>query len=339
MHLIEEAFGEGCNLYTDVLKCEKDADKASLRKAYYRTALQYHPDKNPGDENAAANFQAVTAAYQILLDPDMRAAYDESEEIPADGPDDDGDDNGAHNQWKEFFDRIFGKVTVGDIEAFAAKYKCSDEEKRDVLKEYTARKGNLVKMLEFVMLSEARDAQRWVEDYLQPAIEAKEISSLYVDTMEKSLKKLQKKVEQQDAAAAAKEGEDNDDDDDDIDPEDDKDEEDDDETEIEEEETPPAQRKRRRNQSTEKRSSGKQSPKKPKPSKSKSKENNMSDLVAQIQNRRGTAANAIANLGARYGVSMEDDEDPLNDKDFANTQAKLHTKATKGAKPRSSKKS
>jgi DnaJ homolog subfamily C member 9 len=335
MHLIEDAFGEGCNLYTDVLKCEKDADKAGLRKAYYRTALQYHPDKNPGDENAAANFQAVTAAYQILLDPDLRAAYDESGEIPADGPDDDDDENnGAHNQWKEFFDRIFGKVTVGDIEAFAAKYKCSDEEKRDVLKEYTARKGNLVKMLEFVMLSEARDAQRWVEDYLQPAIEAKEISSLYVDAMEKSLKKLQKKVEQQDAAAAANEDEEDDE------PEGDEDEEDDDETEIEEEETPPAQRRkrRRRNESTEKKSKGKQSPKKPKQSKTtKSKENNMSDLVAQIQNRRGTAASAIANLGARYGVSMEDDEDPLNDQDFAKTQAKLLTKSTKGAKAKSSK--
>lgn len=315
MHIIQESFGD-CDLYKDVLYCAKDADKAALRKAYYRTALKFHPDKNPGDATAAAKFQAVTAAYQILQDADLRAAYDESGVIPDDDAFDPGDDN---NQWKEYFDRIFGKVTVGDIEAFAAKYKCSDEERRDVLKEYTARKGNLEKMLEFVLLSEPRDAARWVEDYLRPAIDSKEVSASYVDTMEKTLKKLQKKVEKQDA---------------DDEQEMEEVECDDDETESEEDEPPAAQRKRRAAVAAPKSSKAANtkslSPKKGKPTKAKGKKSNdMNDLVALIQNKRrggGAAAGMMANLGARYGVSMDDDADPLNDKDFEKIRSKLKSK-------------
>jgi DnaJ homolog subfamily C member 9 len=322
MHIIHEAFGEECDLYKDVLNCARDADKAALRKAYYRTALKYHPDKNPGDETAAATFQAVTAAYQILQDTDLRAAYDESGVIPEDDIADDDDHDDKNNRWKEYFDRIFGKVTVGDIEAFAQKYKCSDEERRDVLKEYTARKGNLEKMLEFVMLSEPRDATRWVEDYLRPAIEAKEVSASYTELMEKTLLKLQKKVEKQDAEEEEEAME----------------EVDDEKTESEEEEPPAAQRKRRAAEaaaSKTKASKKSVSPKKGKPTKAKvKKSNDMTDLIAQIQNKRrgggDAAASMMSNLGARYGVSMDDGNDPLNDKDFATIQSKLKGKKKKG---------
>lgn len=312
MHIIQKAFGEDCCLYKDVLKCESDADKAALRKAYYRTALKYHPDKNYGDAGAAAKFQAVSATYQILQDTDLRAAYDETGVIPDDDPSNDNDE--TNNQWKEYFDRIFGKVTVGDIEAFAAKYKCSDEEKRDVLKEYTARKGDLEKMLEFVMLSEPRDAQRWVEDYLLPAIEAKEVSASNTETMEKTLKRLQRKVEKQNADVGELE---------------DKEEiVDDDETESDGDEPPLAPIKRRATKKAEPKKS--QSPKKGKLTKSKAKsKTDMTDLIAQIQNKRrggGATAHTMANLGARYGVSMEDGEDPLNDKDFERVRSNLKGK-------------
>jgi len=93
-----------------------------------------------------------------MKDSDLRAFYDESGEIP-----DQYDDDivsAADNPWQAYFEQIFGKVTTSEIDAFSAKYKCSDEERRDVLAELVKRKGNLMQMLDCVMLSEPRDAQR-----------------------------------------------------------------------------------------------------------------------------------------------------------------------------------
>ena len=306
MHMIEEAFGEGCDLYADVLHCPRDVDLAGLRKAYYRTALKHHPDKNPGNANAAALFQSVTAAYQILQDTDQRAAYDETGELPENSAADDADSTTGADQWKSYFDAIFGKVTTGGIEAFSAKYKCSDEERRDVVREFKARKGNLEKMLEFVMLSEPRDCLRWVEDYIRPALASGEADAVYKATMEKSLKKLQKKVEQETAE------------------EDDAEDEDDDETESEEDEPSlAARRKRRVEDAAAKKSMSPPARKAKKPVKIKKKMvavDDMTDLIAQIQSKRG--GNAMQALGARFGVNMDDD-DPLDDKAFSAAQAKM----------------
>ena len=189
MHLIEQAFGEGCDLYQDVLQCAKTDEAAKLRKAYYRRALQFHPDKVKGKE---IQFQAVSLAYQLLQDPLTKQAYDETGEIPPEN--DEEDETSGSNQWRAYFTAMFGQVTTQRIDEFASKYKCSDEERRDVLKEFTKRKGNLVKMLEFVMLSQPADAVRWVPDYLEPALAAGEVAD-YRDAMEKSLKKIQKMVE------------------------------------------------------------------------------------------------------------------------------------------------
>lgn len=308
MHPIEEAFGKGCSLYEDVLKCPKDASAAQLRKAYYRAALLYHPDKNP---DGHAPFQAISMAYQILKDKETRDAYDESGEIP-DTPDDDDDDMGmsnAKNPWKEYFDRIFGKVTTSDIDAFSAKYKCSDEEKKDVLHQYVQRKGNLVKMLEFVMLSTEKDAVRWVEDYLRPALEANEIPKEFQSTMEKALEKVQKKINK-DNQKQSQEDEDGNGDDDE-------------ETVTEsEDDLPPVLRKPKRD-------SSKASVKKAKPTQAKKKKNkdDMSDLIAQIQNKRkGGGGNLLSSIASRYGVS---DQDPLNDEEFSKMQARVKSNRKK----------
>lgn len=311
MHPIEEAFGKGCCLYNDVLKCSKDASAAQLRKAYYRAALLYHPDKNP---DGHAPFQAISMAYQILKDKDTRDAYDESGEIP-DTPDDDDDDMGtsnAKNPWKEYFDRIFGKVTTSDIDAFSAKYKCSDEEKKDVLNQYVQRKGDLVKMLEFVMLSTEKDAVRWVEDYLRPALETNEIPKEFQSTLNKSLEKVQKKLNKENQKKESEEDDmDNDNDDDDE------------ETVTEsEDDLPPVLRKPKRD--------SKAPAKKAKPTKAKKKnKDDMSDLIAQIQNKRGGGGNILSSIASRYGVA---DQDPLNDEEFSKMQARVKSNAKRKSK-------
>lgn len=292
--LLEQAFGKtDVDLYADVLKVPKTCTLAQLRKAYYKQALQYHPDKNPGDEEAKLKFQAVSWTYQLLKDPEKRKDYDEEGVIPHDDDIDDGEDKGP-NAWKDYFDTIFGKLTKVEIDTFAMKYKMSEEEEQDVLKYYEQLQGNLTKMLGFVMLSEERDVNRWLEDYIYPAIDAGKVQK-YSDTLNKTLKKVLKKLEKQ--TENNKEA-------------------DTDETETEEsDDEEPAQKKP---------ATKKVPPKKAKPTKAKQKKSSQDDLIAAIRNKNGRG-NPLAALGARYGVSMDDD-DPLDDANFAKIQSKFTKK-------------
>ena len=62
--------------YYDALGVKPDASELEIKKAYRKLAITTHPDKNPGDESAHARFQAIGEAYQVLSEPQLRAAYD-----------------------------------------------------------------------------------------------------------------------------------------------------------------------------------------------------------------------------------------------------------------------
>ncbi|KAL3916949.1 MAG: hypothetical protein SGILL_004943, partial [Bacillariaceae sp.] len=200
--LLEQAFSlpsvdEQLDLYKDVLQCSRDSTPAQLRKAYYKQAKQYHPDKNDS-EDAKIKFQAISWTYNFLKDPSKRQEYDQEGVIPRededyDSDDDDEDGNGGKKSWKDYFDLIFGKLSTDDIENFAMKYKMSEEEEKDVLENYTKFRGNLVKMLEYVMLSEERDVPRWMEDYIQPAIAAGKVEK-YEKALKKAMAQIDKKL-------------------------------------------------------------------------------------------------------------------------------------------------
>src|SRR5690606_37027454 len=60
----------------ETLGVQKGADEKTLKAAFRKLAMQFHPDRNPGDAEAEVKFKEINLAYEILKDPQKRAAYD-----------------------------------------------------------------------------------------------------------------------------------------------------------------------------------------------------------------------------------------------------------------------
>lgn len=63
--------------YYEVLGVDKNATPEELKKAYRKLALQYHPDRNPGDKEAEEKFKEAAEAYDVLSNPEKKARYDQ----------------------------------------------------------------------------------------------------------------------------------------------------------------------------------------------------------------------------------------------------------------------
>ncbi len=102
--------------YYEVLGVARDADDKVLKAAFRKLAMQYHPDRNPGDHGAEAKFKEINEAYEKLRDPQKRAAYDRFghaafEQGGGGGPQGFSGDFGS--SMSDIFDDIFGEFMGG----------------------------------------------------------------------------------------------------------------------------------------------------------------------------------------------------------------------------------
>jgi len=63
--------------YYDVLQISKSATDDQIKRAYRKLALKFHPDKNPGNEEATKKFAEINNAYEVLVDKEKRGIYDQ----------------------------------------------------------------------------------------------------------------------------------------------------------------------------------------------------------------------------------------------------------------------
>ena len=97
--------------YYEILGVAKEASAEDIRKAYRQAALKNHPDRNPGDNEAANRFKEATEAYQVLSDEEKRARYDRFGHAGVEGVPDLGGDIFSHFQdiFSEFFGGMGGR--------------------------------------------------------------------------------------------------------------------------------------------------------------------------------------------------------------------------------------
>ena len=100
--------------YYETLSIDRTANDGAIKAAFRKQAMQYHPDRNPGDKDAERRFKELNEAYEVLKDPDKRAAYDRfghaAFEHGMGGPAGFGADFGT--TFSDLFEGIFGMAAA-----------------------------------------------------------------------------------------------------------------------------------------------------------------------------------------------------------------------------------
>src|SRR6201986_2624548 len=96
--------------YYETLEVERTAEDGTLKTAFRKLAMKWHPDKNPGDASSEIRFKEINEAYEVLKDKDKRAAYDRFghaafEQGGAGGP---GFGAGFASSFSDIFEDLFG---------------------------------------------------------------------------------------------------------------------------------------------------------------------------------------------------------------------------------------
>ena len=101
--------------YYEVLGIDRDADQTAIKKAYRGLAMQYHPDRNPGDAEAVERMKEVNEAYAVLSDEHKRRLYDTYGHASLEGYTQEGIFRGVD------FASLFREFGLGDVFGFGGK--------------------------------------------------------------------------------------------------------------------------------------------------------------------------------------------------------------------------
>jgi molecular chaperone DnaJ len=94
--------------YYETLEIQKNCSEGELKKSYRRMAMKFHPDRNPDNEEAEHKFKEVKEAYEVLSDPQKRAAYDQFGHAGVDGSQGGFSGAGGFGGFGDIFEDIFG---------------------------------------------------------------------------------------------------------------------------------------------------------------------------------------------------------------------------------------
>ena len=111
--------------YYDTLGVTQNADDKDLKAAYRKLAMKYHPDRNPGDNEAEKNFKDVNEAYEVLKDPQKRAAYDQFGHSAFEGGAGPGNFNSEFSM-EDIFENFFGDIMGGRRQRRSGSERGSD---------------------------------------------------------------------------------------------------------------------------------------------------------------------------------------------------------------------
>ncbi|MFC3080594.1 molecular chaperone DnaJ [Phenylobacterium terrae] len=99
--------------YYEILGVPRGCDEAALKASFRKLAMEHHPDRNGGCEDASARFKEINEAYSVLSDPQKRAAYDRFGHAGVNGMNGAGGGAGMHDV-HDIFNEVFGDV-FGDM--------------------------------------------------------------------------------------------------------------------------------------------------------------------------------------------------------------------------------
>lgn len=143
-----------------VLNLNQDASPDSIKRAYRRLALVYHPDKHAtaaeqAKADASIKFQQIGFAYAVLSDEKRKTRYDRTGETV------EGFEMGsADDGWETYFQDLFDRVTRGKLDQMKKEYQGSTEEVEDLKSAYLETNGSIADIMTYIPHSTHEDEDR-----------------------------------------------------------------------------------------------------------------------------------------------------------------------------------